>query len=53
MKIEKDLSGNEPRKNKFDMIKEAASDPLFLADIKEVAGDFAAIDFETLDDDSI
>ena len=35
-------------KNKLNLIKKAASDPLFLEDIEEINEDFSLIDGETL-----
>ncbi len=35
-------------KNKLNLIKKAASDPLFLEDIEEINEDFSLIDSETL-----
>ena len=38
----------DTKAQKLDQLKEAANDPLFLADIKEIHQDFEAIDHETL-----
>lgn len=38
----------ESKSQKLAMLKEAAKDPLFLADIEEVQKDFDSIDHETL-----
>ena len=38
----------ETKAQKLAMLKEAAKDPLFLADIEEVQKDFDSIDHETL-----
>ena len=34
--------------DKFQLMKQASTDPLFLADLKEVGDDFGSIDHETL-----
>jgi len=43
---EKDISAEY--KKKVELMKKAASDPLFQEDVKKVMGDFSNIDFESL-----
>lgn len=38
----------DTRKDKLNLLKQAAKDPLFLADMNEIATDFDALDNETL-----
>ncbi len=40
--------GVDTRSEKLSLLKQAAQDPIFLSDIKEVMEDFGNIDFETL-----
>ncbi|MDQ3021569.1 MAG: hypothetical protein M3R36_13525 [Bacteroidota bacterium] len=44
--IEQQISGDH--KNKIELMKKAAKDPLFLQDVEEIMEDFKHVDFETL-----